>query len=63
MSKPLARPLQPVAQQMLAEAGALLLAEDAAEMGWVEKAQGGSVLHSMISKVAFSAVARSFDEL
>ena len=44
MGEAFARPLQPVAQQMLAEACALLLAEDAAELGWAEPAQGGNIL-------------------
>ena len=44
MGEPFAGPLQPVAQQMLAKACALLLAEGAAKLGWAESAQGGHIL-------------------
>lgn len=44
MGKAFARPLQPVAQQMLAEAHALLLTEHAAELGWAESAQGSNII-------------------
>ena len=44
MGKAFAGPLQPVAQQMLAEACAVLLAEGAAELGWAEPAQGRHIL-------------------
>ena len=44
MGEAFAGPLQPVAQQVLAEACALLLAEGAAELGWAEPAQGGNIL-------------------
>ena len=44
MRQAFAGPLQPVAQQMLAKACALLLAEDAAELGWAEPAQGSHIL-------------------
>ena len=44
MGEPFTGPLQPVAQQMLAEACALLLAEGAAELGWAEPAQGSNTL-------------------
>ena len=47
MGEVFAGPLQPVAQQMLAEACALLLAEGAAELGWAEPAQGGNILQGL----------------